>query len=94
MEPFMTENFPDATFEIIIKDSLHQLIINDKKNLVNEDNSDEIMTKTLGNFHKVFYKYSNGVATNSVFNILYENETSTWRSDTYTLKELGEMYNR
>ena len=92
MEPFMTENFPEATFEIAIKDNLYQLIIKDPANQVNENSSDELMTKTLGQFYMVFYKYSNSAAPDTELEIIYENETSTWQSGTYALDDLSNMY--
>lgn len=93
MEPFMSQNFPDATYKIVVKDKLHQLKIDDPGNLVDESNTDEVMLKTFKEFYMVFYKYSNGGATDSEFQIVYENETSTWRSETHTLKDLSEFFN-
>ena len=94
MEPFMTENFPGATYKIAVMDKLHLLKIDDPGNLVDESNTDEVMSKTFKEFYMVFYKYSNGGATDSEFQIVYENETSTWRSETHTLKNLDEFFNQ
>lgn len=89
----MSENYPNATFEIVTKDNLQQLIIEDKSDVVKEDNLESIMTETLGNFYLSFHESSPSAATSSELMISYQSETLTWESETYDLFELGDMFN-
>lgn len=93
LSPFMTSNFPNASFEIVQQANLHKLTIEDQDNTVQEDNLESIMTKTLGNFYLSFYKSSNSAATNSELMISYKSENLSWESEAYDLFELGEMFN-
>jgi hypothetical protein len=93
LSPFMTSNFPNASFEIVQQANLHKLTIEDQDNTVQEDNLESIMTKTLGNFYLSFYKSSNSAATNSELMISYKSGNLSWESEAYDLFELGEMFN-
>ncbi len=94
MEPFMTENFPDTTYEIVVENSLYQLVINDGGNLMNRDNYEPIVAKIFSEFYKVFLMSTKGADAASKFEILYENDTLTWKSERLTLGEISEVYRR
>ncbi len=93
LNPFMTTNFPNASFEIVKQNNIQKLIIEDHSNTVQEDNLESIMTETLGNFYLSFYQSSNSVATNSELMISYKSKSLSWESETYDLFELGDIYN-
>ncbi len=93
LKPFIDSKFPNAIFEIVKSENLQKLIIVDNGNTINEDNLESSMTEVLGNFYLSFYESSNSVATNSELLISYKSEKFSWESETYTLFELGEMYN-
>ena len=92
LSPFMTTNFPNASFEIVKQNNLQKLIIEDQSNTINEDNLESIMTETLGKFYLSFYQSSNSAATNSELMISYKSNSLSWDSETYDLFELGDMY--
>lgn len=93
MKPFMAENFPDASFEIVIKDNLYQLVINDGGNLMNKENYEPIVNRLFSAFYKVFLTFTDGSEADSKFEVLYENDTLTWKSDTFKLSDLSDVYN-
>jgi hypothetical protein len=93
LNPFMTTNFPNASFEIIKQDNLQKLIIKDNGNTLNEDNLESLMTETLGNFYLSFYQSSHSAATDSKLMISYKSDDLTWESESYDLFELGDMFN-
>ena len=92
MKPFMTENFPDATYEVVIEESLHKLKINDPGNVMNQENYQPFVKKTFSEFYKVFLKSTKGADSASKFEMLYENETLNWKSDRFTLTQLSDNY--
>lgn len=93
LDPFMSTNFPNASFEIAQQGNIQNLIIEDHGNIVHEDNLESIMTNTLGNFYLSFYQSSNITATNSKLMISYNSDYFSWESEAYDLFELGEMFN-
>lgn len=76
---------------MVIKDNLHQLIVDDEGSLFNEDSGNNLMVKTFSELYRVFRKSSNRAAADSKFQILYKNETSKWTSDTLNLNDLSEL---
>jgi len=92
MKPFMTNNFPDANYDVIVTNDLYQLVMNDEGNVMNQDNYEPIAAKTFSELYKVFLMSSKSANKDSKFEILYENESMTWKSDRLTLTELSEIY--
>ena len=81
LKPFMTSAYPNANYEIVSNDNVHQLIIRDKGNVVNEKNVESIMNETLGSFYLSFHQSSSSAATNSELMISYQSEAFSWQSD-------------
>ncbi|PWH84790.1 hypothetical protein [Brumimicrobium oceani] len=92
MKPFMTENFPDATYEVGIEGSLHTLKISDPGNMMNKENYEPIVMKTFSEFYKIFMKSTKGADSASKFELIYENETLNWKSERFTLTQLSDNY--
>lgn len=92
MKPFMTENFPDADYEVVIEESLHILKINDPGSVMNQENYEPIVTKTFSEFYKEFLKSTKGADSASKFEMVYENETLNWKSERFTLTQLSDNY--
>lgn len=90
--PFMKENYPSATYNIVINSNLNKLIINDQGDVLNKENMDSLMIETLGHFYLSFYQSSSMAATNSKFKIAYESKTVNVESKTYNLLELDDLF--
>lgn len=92
MEPYMSEHFPEATYNTVAKNNVYQLVINDKGAAVTKENVDPIMTQTLGQLFTSFYNTSNSEAADSKIMIVYESETLTHKTKEYDFDELGKMF--
>lgn len=92
MEPFMTKNFPEATYNITIEDQMYQLVINDKGDAISKGKVEPLMTETLGQFFASFYQTSNSDATDSKLMVAYKSEAFSWKSDQYDFDQLGKIF--
>lgn len=92
MKPFMSQNFPKATYDVIAEEHLYQLVINDQGDAVSKDNVEPKMTETLGQFFSSFYNTSNTESVDSKLMIVYKSKTFTWNSKMYDFTELGKMF--
>lgn len=92
MKPFMSENYPKATYNIVPDRDVYKLVINDEGDAISKGKVEPLMTHTLGQLFTSFYNTSNSEAVDSKLMIVYKSKTFTWKTKEYDFSELGKMF--